>query len=127
MARKSDDVVFVIDNSTDWAAQLIWTDYYERPVRVAHPIRMDVKGAGFTLVSFESNPSAPDPSEVNLTYSTEIGLIQLSLPKEQTALFVPGTYRGDMLATVEDEDSGATFVMKLLTAEVIVENTITTL
>lgn len=98
-----------IDQGEDWTVQLVWTDDYSEPIPVVAPCRIDMKDVtGATVMSLETPETPlPDGEIPPIALSTDIGLIQLHAPKEQTAAIPPGQYQYDLFATVNDGDAYA--------------------
>lgn len=102
------NVPLVIDQGEDWTTEVIWTDSYENPVQVIHPCQLDIKtNQGQTIVSLVSDPDIPDGEIPGIAISTEIGLLQLHIPAEQTAGLVPGNYDYDLFVTDDNQDDYA--------------------
>src|SRR6478672_6454053 len=98
-------VPLVIDQGEDFTAQIVWTDEYDRGQAMIAPMRLDVVGAGSSVVLSLTTPDdpLPDGDVAEISYSTEVGLIQLHIDKGQTAALTPGSYRYDLFVTVENE------------------------
>jgi hypothetical protein len=88
----------------DYTAQIIWTDDYDEPQPVVAPCRLDIVGPGnqvmLTLQTPETALAEGEIPEIGL--STEIGLIQLHIPREQTKGLNVGAYSYDLFVTVDD-------------------------
>lgn len=122
------NVPIVIDQGEDFTCQIVWTDQYDNAHNLAEPIRMDIKAAGNQPVLSLNTPETaiPDGSIPEVSYSPEVGLIQVHIPKAQTAALLPGVYRYDMFVTVNDGDAYAgNQQVRLLVGQVIVNQRIT--
>ena len=121
------NVPLVIDQGEDFTAQIVWTDDYGRAQNMVAPMRLDIANNTQTVISLttpETDP--PDGSIPEISYSTEIGMIQLHIPHSQTAALTPGLYQYDLFVTVDD---GAAYAgsqqFRLLVGQVIVNKRIT--
>lgn len=122
------NVPLVIDQGEDFTAQIIWTDDQGQPQKITTPMRMDIKGAGnMPVLSLTTlDVDAPDGTIPELSYSTDIGLIQIHIDREQTAALTAGAYVYDMYVTVSDNDVYAGNQQhRLLVGSVIVNQRIT--
>jgi hypothetical protein len=122
------NVPLVIDQGEDFTAQVIWTDDQGQAQRLVEPMRLDIKGAGNQPILSLTTPEteAPDGTIPEISYSSEIGMIQLHIPKEQTAALLAGLYKYDMFVTVNDGDEYAgNQQFRLLVGQVIVNQRIT--
>lgn len=99
------NVPIVVDKGEDFTAQIIYTDDFDQPLNMVYPIRMDVKGnqvsAILSLVTPEVMPT--DGSIPEITFSPDIGLIQIHIDHSTTEALPPGVYNYDMFVTVDDE------------------------
>lgn len=103
------DVPLVITQGEDFTAQVIWTDNFDEPIEVVHPCRMEVRnGAGQTLLTLETNPSLAEGEIPEIGLSSELGLIQLHIPRATTAALLPGVYVYDLFVTADDGDESTT-------------------
>ena len=123
------NVPLIIDQGEDWTVQLVWTDSFDEPVYVIHPCRLEIKTKqGQTVVQLETDPEIPDGSIPGINVSSDIGLIQLHVPKEQTVALLPGVYHYDLFATMDDDNEyTGTQVTRLLYGDVTVNKRITRL
>jgi hypothetical protein len=97
------DVPLVIDQGEDWTSDVIWTDNYDEPVYLIHPCKMEIRGAGGQIaLTLESDPSIPPGEIPGINISSDIGLLQLHIPKAVTSNMVPGTYIYDLFVTCDD-------------------------
>jgi len=120
------NVPLVIDQGEDFTAQIVWTDEYDRGQAMIPPMRLDIVGAGMSPIISLTTPEEPlpDGDVAEISYSTEIGLIQLHIDKAQTAAIEPGSYRYDLFVTVENDLIGPQQV-RLLAGPVVVNQRIT--
>jgi hypothetical protein len=124
------NVPLVIDQGEDFTAQVIWTDEQDNPQNLAAPMRLDIVGAGSQqIVSLTTPEVEPTEGEIpEITYSPDIGLIQLHIPSEQTASMPAGLYQYDLFVTLNDGDVYAgNQQFRLLVGQVIVNKRITRL
>lgn len=120
-------VSMVIDQGTDWTTEIIWTDNYDDPVQIVHPCRMELKSkTGQTVAQLETDPDLPVGERPSIGISSDLGIIQLHLPKEQTAALNPGEYQYDLFVTMDDslEQTGQQ-TTRLLFGDVTVNKRIT--
>lgn len=97
-----------ITQGEDWTTDVIWTDQLDDGIPVVHPCRMDIKSfGGQTLISLTTNPDIPEGEIPGIKASTNIGLLQLHIPKASTVNFPPGQYRYDLFVTTDDGDEYA--------------------
>ena len=95
-----------IDQGSDFALQLYWTNAYDVPYQVTHPIAMQVKDSvGATALEFRSSEEEGENEDVRLDFNAELGLIQLSATSAQTDALTPGLYFYDMFATYIDQNA----------------------
>lgn len=104
MALETDiDVNLVVDKGEDYAFQIFWTDQYDQPLEITHPLKMTVSyNTPHTYISTSETPGANQYAY--LSYSATSGLIQLSLPDSYTNTLTAGVYRYDLWAHVSDPD-----------------------
>jgi len=123
------NVPLVIDQGEDFTCQIIWTDDNGQAQKLVHPMRMDIKvAAGNQTILSLTTPETeiPDGSIPEISFSPDIGMIQLHIPAEQTAALPPGSYVYDMFVTVNDGDAYAgNQQFRLLVGQVIVNQRIT--
>jgi hypothetical protein len=95
-----------ITQGEDFTVQFIWTDEYDEPMNVVYPCQMDVKdSAGQTILSMITPDTLPEDGSIpEIALSSEIGLIQVHIPREQTKAVNPGIYNYDLFVTVNDDD-----------------------
>jgi hypothetical protein len=105
-----------ITQGEDWTVEIVWTDEYNEPVEVSHPCRMDIKAAtGQTFVTLETNPEIPDDAIPGINVSSSMGMLQLHIPRAQTAALLPGEYFYDLFVTTGNVgDYGGTQVIPLI-------------
>lgn len=119
------NIPLVIDQGEDFTCQIIWTDNTGAPIPVAEPIRLDIVDQNFPILSLTTAP-VEEGYIPEITYSSEIGLIQLHIPKEQTQAIAPGLYQYDMFASVDDGTSYAgNQQQRLLVGQVVINKRIT--
>jgi hypothetical protein len=119
------NVPMEIDQGEDWTCQILWTDASGDPIAVTIPIRMDIKDQTQTVVSLTTD-SVPAGEIPEVSYSAEVGLIQLHIPSEQTAAMPPGLYQYDLFCSVDDGDVYAgNQQQRLLAGQVVVNKRIT--
>ena len=120
------NVPLTIDQGEDFTAQVIWTDDSGAAQKLTTPMRMDIAGAGGQIITSLTTDVPADPNEIpELSYSAEIGLIQIHIPRAQTAALTPGMYQYDMFVTVQGDVYGGAQRHKLLAGDVIVNKRIT--
>jgi hypothetical protein len=119
------NVPMEIDQGEDWSCQILWTDAVGDPIPLSTPMRLDIKDQSQTVVSLTTD-AVPEGEIPEISYSTEIGLIQLHLPRAQTAAMPPGLYQYDLFVGVSD---GTAFAgnqhQRLLYGQVVVNKRIT--
>lgn len=116
-----------VDKGSDYAVQLYWTDQYDSPIAISHPMKMTVAFATpFTYISTSEVPSGPQASY--LSYNSSIGFVQLSLPDSYTNNLIPGIYQYDLWAQVLDPDdiNNTTKRTKIFGGSFVVVGAITT-
>ena len=97
------NVDLVIDQGEDWTVQLYWTDFFDDPHNLTHPLRMTIKSPlGQNLISLNSVlPEDQVPGEVqSVSWSEDTGWIQIHIPAAQTGAFTPGDYLYDLFVTL---------------------------
>ena len=124
----ADNVPLVINQGEDFSAQIVWLDDYGNPQKLKAPMRMDLKpvvGSAPTLSLV--TPDVPTEDIPLISYSPDIGLIQLHIPKEMTSPLAPGKYYYDLFVTVNDETEyyAGDQVVRLIVGEAIVNQRIT--
>lgn len=96
-------VDLVIDQGEDWSCQIYWTDFYNNPHKLAHPLRMEIRSSlGQTIHTLNSDEDFPAGSIEPIAWSNETGWIQLHIPEESTKTFPPGIYSYDLFVSVND-------------------------
>jgi len=123
------NVPLVIDQGEDFTAQIVWTDDYGRAQKMVDPMRLDIADSTQTVLSLTTPETTPPDGEIpEISYSTDIGMIQLHISSEQTAALNPGLYQYDMFVTVDDGgDYEGEQQFRLLVGQVIVNKRITVL
>lgn len=121
------NVPLIIDQGEDFTAQIIWTDDQGAAQAVTEPMRMDIAGAGGQIITSLDTAGVPEGEIPEISYSSEIGLIQIHIPNAQTSALTPGMYQYDLFVTVGGEVYGGPQRHKLLAGDVIVNKRITEL
>ncbi len=98
------NVPMVITQGEDWTTQIVWTDDSDEPLNVIHPCRMDIKSTtGQTILTLESIYEPEEGVIPGIALSSEIGLIQMHIPRDMTAGLLPGNYHYDLFVTTDDD------------------------
>lgn len=122
------NVPLVIDQGEDFTAQIIWTDDNGNAQQLVDPMRLDIVSGGNLPVVSLTTPTSPVPAGTipEISYSTDIGMIQIHIPKEQSAAIPAGVYNYDFFVTVND---GSVYAgdqqFRLLVGQVVVNQRIT--
>lgn len=96
-------VPMVITQGEDFTSDIIWTDNYDDGMNVVHPCRLEVRAAGGQVVlALDSDPDIPEGEIPGISISSDIGLVQLHIPKHVTNGLLPGQYFYDMMVTHDD-------------------------
>ena len=113
----------------DWTTDIVWTDQFGRGIAIQHPCRMDILAMdNTTLVTLESDPGLPPGDIPSLSFSNNIGLIQLHLTSDITSEFTPGEYRFDLFVTTDtDADYGGSQIIPVICGTATVTPRITEL
>jgi hypothetical protein len=122
------NVPLVIDQGEDFTAQIIWTDDNGNAQKLIAPMRLDIVSGGNLPIISLTTPTSPVPNGTipAISYSTDIGMIQLHIPKEQTAALPAGVYNYDFFVTVNDGNVYAgNQQFRLLVGQVVVNQRIT--
>lgn len=122
-------VDFIIEQGEDWTCQLVWSDYYDNPMKVTVPMRMAIKSPFGQIVHELVVPETPPgPDEIApIAFASESGLIQLHLDAAVTASLQPGSYSYDLFCNVEESEAYAgTQQVKLIFGTVTVRGRVTT-
>lgn len=96
----------VIDQGEDWSCQVVLTDQDGNALKLARPMQMDMKNQVGQLIlslhtlSLEDEQVATDIPDI--TFSPDIGLIQIHIARGVTAAMPPGPYSYDLFAGVDD-------------------------
>jgi len=103
------NVDFLIDQGEDWTVQLVWNDFFDNPIPVVPPMRMDIKSPFGQVMVTLVPPDDPLPPDVipPITYNTDSGLIQLHLDKTQTNTMQGGIFNYDLFCNVDDGEAFA--------------------
>jgi hypothetical protein len=120
----------VIDQGEDWTVQIVWTDNFNEPQKLAAPARLEIKNAvaatQLELSTWDGDPDDPPPGIPQIAISDDIGMIQLHIPRDTTAALVPGEYQYDLFVTTSDDNTYAgSQVIRLLYGTVTVNKRIT--
>lgn len=123
----AENVPLVIDQGEDFSAQILWTDEFGQPQQIKAPMRLDVKAENnLSAVLSLTTPVVPSTDIPQISYSADIGLIQLHIPKEMTIALPAGQYSYDMFVTINDGNAYAgDQVVRLLVGTVTVNRRIT--
>lgn len=124
----ADSVPLVINQGEDFSCQIVWVTEQGAAQKVKAPMRMDIKpivGSNpilSLLTPFEESDDIP-----LISYSPDIGLIQLHIPRAMTEALPAGNYFYDLFVTVNDETEyyAGDQVVRLLVGEVVVNQRIT--
>lgn len=97
----------VVDQGTDFAVQVMWTDQLNEPYRVVHPSRMQVRSVhGQLLLDLPTLSGADASAAPHLVYNTEGGVLQVVIPAAATAVLPLGKHYYDILVSYEVAASG---------------------
>lgn len=112
----NNEVLLECVQGEDWTADVIWTDQNGKGIPVQHPCRMDIKDRlGSTLVSLVTNPSIPPGEIPTISFSNDIGLLQLHIENTVSAAFPLGRYFFDLFVTTDtDSDYGGSQVVPVI-------------
>ena len=98
-------VDFVMDQGEDWTCQLVWNDFFDNPITVIDPMRMDIKAPSGSVVHSLIYVTGLPPDEIPpITYNSEAGLIQLHIPSTASDDIPGGIYNYDLWVNVDDGD-----------------------
>lgn len=96
-------VDLIIDQGEDWTVQIYWTDFYDDPQQLTHPLRMQIKSPlGQVVADLNSTLEVPENEFQPISYSTDTGWIQLHLADTETKTIPPGDYLYDLFVSVAD-------------------------
>jgi len=97
----------VVDQGTDFAVQMMWTDQLNEPYRIVHPSRMQVRAVTGQLLLDMPTLSGSDPSAAaHLVYNTEGGVLQVVIPSAATDKLPVGKHYYDVLVSYEATTQG---------------------
>jgi hypothetical protein len=99
-------VNFEMEQGEDFTAQVVVQDQWMNPLTVKEPMQMDIDDIYGQLILRLQPPAGPEEEEPGLTYSTDVGLIQIHIDKTQSVSIDPGIYRYDLFCSVKDFDEG---------------------
>lgn len=122
------NVPLVIDQGEDFTAQIIWTDDNGYAQKLTAPMRLDIVSGGNLPIASLSTPTTtvPNGTVPAISYSKDIGMIQIHVPKAQTAAMPAGVYNYDLFVTVNDGDVYAgNQQFRLLVGQCVVNQRIT--
>ena len=120
-------VDLLIDQNTDWAIQLYWTNYSNTPYTVLSPMRMEIRSStGAVAAELLTEEPLPEGTFPTISYNSESGLIQLQLTAESTNAMAAGEYLYDLYVTYQDKLTvSSTRLAKLLYGSVTVRGKVT--
>lgn len=99
-------VPLIIDQGEDWTAQVIITDQNGNNLDLARPMQMDMKNqVGLLVLSLHSISVEDEQTTLDIpeiSFSSDIGMIQIHINKDVTSAMDPGTYSYDLFASVDD-------------------------
>lgn len=95
-----DNLPLDVYQGEDWTAQIIVTDQNGNGVNLVTPMQMDVVDSiGQLMISLITS----DDTVPQISYSSDIGLIQLHMTRTETADLPNGDYSYDLFATMDDD------------------------
>lgn len=88
----------------DFACQVVVTDQNGQPLNLIAPMQMDVKDrVGQLMLTLHTPTVTPGLGEIpEISYSNDIGLIQIFIERAVTSEIPAGQYSYDLFATVDD-------------------------
>jgi hypothetical protein len=88
----------------DFACQVVVTDQNGEALNLSAPMQMDVKDKVGQIMFSLNTPTVPvAPGDIpEISYSNDIGLIQLYVQRDVTAALPAGTYNYDLFVTADD-------------------------
>lgn len=115
-----------IDQGADYGVQLYWTTMDQQPYTVLAPMRMEIRDdVGNTMYTLATTDGAASGTDT-IRYNSDTGLIQLTIPAEDTAGFPSGVYVYDLFITYADNmDNNATRIHRLIQGNVFVNKRVT--
>jgi hypothetical protein len=115
-----------IDQGADYGVQLYWTTMDQQPYTVLAPMRMEIRDdVGNTMYTLATSDGSTTGGSTIL-YNSDTGLIQLTIPSEDTSGFPSGVYQYDLFITyVDNMDTNATRIHRLVQGNVYVNKRIT--
>jgi len=93
-----------IDQGEDWTCQIVLTGQTGDAMNVIGPMQMDLRNQVGQLVLSLNDPQVGDTGIPEITYSSDIGLIQIHIKRSVTAALEAGEYQYDLFCTVTDYD-----------------------
>lgn len=117
-------VPLAIDQGADFSLQIYWTDPGNNPFVVLDPMRMDIKAQTGQVVH-SLTTSVEGDGQPGILYNSDSGLIQLTIPAEDTALFPAGEYAYDLFITYSDTALGVARLKRLMRGTVYVYGRVT--
>lgn len=117
---------FDVDQGEDWTAQLVLTDFYDQPLPVTNPIRMDIKSPfGGVVATLVYDGQTPPPGAISaVIFNKETGMIQLHMDNAVTNSLSPGVYSYDLFATFDD-NTGTPQVQRVVFGSIYVNGRVT--
>lgn len=121
-------VDLALDQGADFGIQVYWVDADTNPFTVLSPMRMDIKNeVGAIIYSLQTDDLADPDNPPTILYNSLSGLIQLTIPAADTALFPPGIFRYDLWITYQDNAvTNTTRLRKLIEGALYVNGRVTT-
>ncbi len=122
-----------IDQGEDWTAQVVITDQDGNAVSLARPMQMDLRNAvGSVVLSLQTLTETEEATSLSnleipeITFSPDVGMIQIHIDKSATAGLAQGVYQYDLFASVNDGSVySGTQRMRVLAGQAIVNQRVT--
>jgi hypothetical protein len=119
-----------MDQGSDWASQIYWTDASSTPFTVTGPMRMEIRNdVGGVVITLQTNDTSTDelsdPDNQSILYNSESGLIQLQVRGTDTNKLAPGNYLYDLFVHYTDSVTGFVRVKRLIEGIVAVNRRVT--
>lgn len=120
------NVPLIVDQGEDFTAHVIWVDELGEPMPIVSPMKMEMKTTAGSPVLSLDDAAPPEGYIPELSYSSEIGLIQIHIERSQTAAIKPGQYVYDLFVSVDDGNEYAGVqAVRLMAGEVTVNKRFT--